>query len=44
MYHAFREILPHIHNCNATDEEVLEAVKAGTFTFLFDEKGEFIKD
>jgi hypothetical protein len=44
MHHAFRDILPYIHNRNATDEEVLEAIKAGTFTFFFDDHGQFIKD
>ena len=44
MLHAYQDMLPHIHNRDATDEEVLQAIKAGTFTFLFDESGEFIKD
>ena len=34
----------NIHNRNATDEEVVEAIKVGTFTFLFDDHGEFIND
>jgi hypothetical protein len=44
MLHAYQDMLPHIHNRDATDEEVLQAIKAGTFIFLFDESGEFIKD
>lgn len=44
MHHGYQHILPFIHNRDATDEEVLEAIKAGTFTFLFDEHGKFIED
>jgi hypothetical protein len=44
MHHAFKDILLCIHHRNATDEEFLEAIKAGTFTFLLNEQGEFIKD
>jgi hypothetical protein len=44
MHHAFKDILPYIHHRDATDEELREAIKSGTFTFLFDEQGEFIKD
>ena len=44
MHHACQHVLPFIHNRDATDEEVLEAIKAGTFTFLFDEHGKFIED
>jgi hypothetical protein len=40
----FREILPYTRNRHATNEEVLEAVKAGNFSFLFDENGEFITE
>jgi hypothetical protein len=44
VLHVFREILPYIRNRHATNEEVLEAIKAGTFTFLFDRDGEFITE
>jgi hypothetical protein len=44
LHHVFRAILPYTRNRQATNEEVLEAVKAGNFSFLFDEKGEFITE
>jgi hypothetical protein len=43
LHHVFRDILPYTRNSQATNEEVLEAVKAGNFSFLFDEAGEFIE-
>jgi hypothetical protein len=44
LHHVFREILPHTKNRHATNEEVLEAVQAGNFSFLFDDNGEFIPE
>jgi hypothetical protein len=44
MHHAFKDILPYLRHRNATNEQVLEAVKAGTFTFLFDDHGKFIEE
>jgi hypothetical protein len=44
MHHAFKHILPYLRHRSATDEQVLEAIKAGTFTFLFDEQGRFIEE
>jgi hypothetical protein len=44
LEHVFRDILPHTRNRHATNEEVLEAVKAGNFSFLFDENGQFITE
>jgi hypothetical protein len=42
--HVFRGILPRTRNRHATNEEVMEAVQAGDFSFLFDENGKFIED
>jgi hypothetical protein len=44
LHHVFREIIPYTRNRHATNEEVLEAIKAGTFTFLFDQHGKFITE
>jgi len=44
MEHVFRGILPRTRNRHATNEEVMEAVQAGDFSFLFDENGKFIED
>jgi hypothetical protein len=44
LYQALKHTLPHIHMRGRTDEEVLEAIKAGTLSFLFDDHGEFIKE
>jgi hypothetical protein len=44
LHHVFREILPYTRNRHATNDEVLEAIKAGNFTFLFDQDGEFITE
>jgi hypothetical protein len=44
MHHAFKDILPYLRHRNATNEQVLEAVKAGKFTFLFDDHGKFIEE
>jgi hypothetical protein len=43
LHHVFRDILPCTRNRHATNEEVLEAVKAGNFSFLFDKDGNFIE-
>lgn len=44
MHHAFKDALRYLHFRNPTDEEFLEAIKAGTFTFLFDDHGKFIEE
>lgn len=44
LHYAVREILPHVEFIGHTHEEVLSAIKAGTYTFLFDDKGNFVKD
>jgi hypothetical protein len=43
LHHVFRDILPYTRNRHATNEEVLEAVKVGDFSFLFDKDGNFIE-
>jgi hypothetical protein len=35
---------PAHETAHATNEEVMEAVQAGDFSFLFDENGKFIED
>lgn len=44
LHHAVRHALPNIRTPGKTDDEILEAIKAGNFTFLFDDDGEFIKE
>jgi hypothetical protein len=44
LHHAVRHVLPHIRVAGRTEEEVLEAINAGSFTFLFNDDGEFIKE
>lgn len=42
LRHAMRHALPHITLAGRSHDEVLEAIKAGTFTFLFNDDGQFI--
>jgi hypothetical protein len=42
LHHAVRFAVPNIRASGHTYEEILEAIKAGTFTFLFDDDGKFI--
>ena len=42
LRHAVRHALPSIRVAGKTDEEVEAAISAGTFTFLFDDNGQFI--
>ena len=44
LYHAVKYALPHIRTPGQTEDEVLAAIKAGNFTFLFNDDGEFIKE
>lgn len=44
LHRAVRHALPHIRIPGQTEDGILEAIKAGKFTFLFDDDGEFIKD
>lgn len=44
LYHAVRHALPHMKVRDRTEVEVLEAIKAGSFSFLFNDKGEFIEE
>jgi len=44
LHHAVKHALPHIRTPGRTEEELLEAIIAGNFTFLFNDDGEFIKD
>jgi hypothetical protein len=43
MHHLFKETLPMISWGKHTQEELKEAILAGLFTMLFDEKGQFNK-
>ncbi len=42
LHHALSHALPHIKLLGRTDEEVLEAIRSGTLSFLFDDDGKFI--
>jgi hypothetical protein len=44
LHRAVSHALPHIRVPGRTEEEILEAIKAGNFTFLFNDDGEFIKE
>ena len=44
LHHAVKYALPHIRMAGQTKEEMLEAIKAGNLTFLFNDDGAFIKD
>ncbi|OTE95908.1 hypothetical protein BCS42_01635 [Crenothrix sp. D3] len=44
MLEALRQFLPHMSVPNYTQEEVLEGIKSGNFSFLFNDDGEFITD
>ena len=43
LHHAFGYALPKLRVAGRTKEEILEAIGSGTFTFLFDDEGEFIE-
>jgi hypothetical protein len=42
LHHAVRFALPHIRGLGRSGEEILEALKAGKLSFLFDDDGKFI--
>lgn len=44
LHNAVRHALPHIRVRGHTEDEILEAIKAGNFSFLFDDNGEFIEE
>jgi len=44
LHHAVKFALPHIRMPTLTENEMVEAIKAGNLTFLFDDDGEFIKE
>ena len=44
LHYAVRHALPHIRMPGQTEDELLEAIKSGNFTFLFDDDGAFIKE
>lgn len=44
LHHALRHVLPYIMIAGLTQEEVLQAIEAGNFTFLFNDDGEFIDE
>ncbi len=44
MLEALRHFLPHISAAGYTQEEALEGIKSGYFSFLFNDDGEFITD
>jgi hypothetical protein len=44
LHHAVQHALPHLQFVGYSQEEVLAGIKAGNFSFLFNNKGEFIAD
>ncbi len=44
LHHVVKDALPHIRARGQTEDEMLEAIKAGNASFLFDDDGEFIKE
>ncbi|MGE3906667.1 MAG: hypothetical protein AB7F36_11980 [Reyranellaceae bacterium] len=44
LSHALRELLPHFELPGVSREKTIEALEAGTITFLFDEQGKFITE
>lgn len=44
LQNAVKDALPHLRLLGRTEQEVQDAMKAGTLTFLFDDKGKFIND
>jgi hypothetical protein len=44
LHHAVRHALSKIRVTGHTEQEVVEAIKAGSFTFLFNDDGEFIAE
>lgn len=44
LHHAIKDALPHLRFPGRTEQDVLDAVNAGTLTFLFDDEGKFIQD
>jgi hypothetical protein len=43
LHHVLRDAIPGIRVPGHTQEEIVESIKAGGFSLLFNEKGEFIK-
>jgi hypothetical protein len=42
LHHALKDVMPHIRVTGRTQDEIIEGIKAGLFSLLFDEKYEFI--
>lgn len=43
LYRAVRHAIPNIRVAGHTQQEILDSIKAGQFTFLFDDNGKFIE-
>jgi hypothetical protein len=44
LYQSVKHLLPHLIFARCSKEEAGTAIKAGNFSFLFKETGEFIRD
>lgn len=44
LHHAVRDVIPYMTVAGRTEKEVVDAISAGNFTFLFNDDGEFIKE
>ena len=44
LHHAVRHALPNIRVAGHTEHDVVEAIRAGSFTFLFNDDGQFIAE
>lgn len=44
LHHAMRHVLPQMTLAGRTQEEMLQAIKAGTASFLFNDNGQFIEE